>query len=205
MYQIKCTYEGLAPMLQDRFFNPEEAEIGQAKLKGGKDKKKEVVLKLHRDKKGVFVPADVFRMMLIGNKARPGAAKILGSYVETKKATEYVNVCESFIWTKGIENPLKVYIKPIRKTMDEVDERSFPTKGGGRLTAMRPVISMPWTVTFIIEVTDDHLVESKVREFYEVAGFRCGIGAHGPTFGRCRIIEWEVLSEPEKKSKRKKK
>lgn len=206
MYQIRCTLTGLIPMLQDRFFNPEETEKGQAKLKGRKDKRKEVELKLHRDKKGVFVPTDAIRMMLIGNRHRKGAAMILGSYIEKKKGTEYTVICKSFIWVVGIDDPLKVYIKPIRKTMDDELEKSFINAAKSRSISIRPLINLPWSLTFIIQVTNDNIAESKVREFFDTAGFCCGVGAYGPDFGRFMIDEdgWEVLSETEKKSKRKK-
>jgi hypothetical protein len=197
MYEISATFKGLVPMMMDRFHNPEELEAG-AKKKSKKANPKDVELKLHRDKKGVYVPADNIRMMLIGNQMRPGAAKILGSYIEKSKGTEYVQMCKSSIWILGPADPLKVYINPSRLTYDEVDERSFPTKTGqsvARKITRRPLLTLPWSLSFIIQVTDDQIHESKVRDLFDVAGLRCGVCAYGPTFGRCVIVEWKVLPE----------
>lgn len=192
MYEIKCTLEGIVPMMHDRFHTAAQVSGGKKKTKAASDQKKEIELKLHRDKKGVFVPADNIRMMLIGNKHRPGAAKIVGSYIETKRGTEYLQACKSCVWIIGPDDPLKVYVKPNRKTMDDYDERSFINAAGSRSITMRPILTLPWSLTFTVQVTDDNLAESKVREFYEVAGLRCGVGAYGPTFGRCKITKWEV-------------
>lgn len=96
MYLVQTTLTGLVPMMHDRFFNPEELEIPRKKSKDSW--RKELPYKLWRDKKGVYVPVDNIRMMLIGNKHRPGAAKILGSYIETKKATDIqAFACSSLI------------------------------------------------------------------------------------------------------------
>lgn len=198
MYEINCTFTGLVPMMQDRFFNPKETDAGRGVKKGGKQWEKELELKLHKDKKGVYVPADNIRMMLIGNRFRPGAAKILGSYIEKGKATQYLSLCKSCIWVLGTEDLLKVYIEPRRKTYDDYDERSFINATGSRSLTRRPLITLPWSLTFIIQVTDDNIHESKVKEFFEVAGLRCGVCAYGPTFGRCIITEWEVVEKKDK-------
>jgi len=194
MYTIKATFTGLVPMMMDRFFNPEELVEGTQK-KGKKQADKEVVLKLHRDKKGVLVPADNIRMMLIGNKLRPGAAKILGSWSEKNKGTEYLQMCKSSIWVIGPKDPLKVYLEPMRKTYDDIDERSFINSKGSRSITKRPILKLPWSLTFFIQVTDNNIHESKVREFFDVAGLQCGCCAYGPTFGRCHITHWEVVKE----------
>ncbi len=197
MYTINAKYEGLVPMMHDRFFNPEETDRGRGKKRSAETWKQELPLKLHMDKKGVFLPSDNIRMMLIGNSYRPGAAAILGSYIETKKKTEYVSLCEGCIWVIGPDDPLKVYVKREGKIIqwdpDDYDERSFPAKGGGRKLTRRPIIRLPWNLTFWVQVTDDRIDANKVREFFDVAGLRCGAGAYGPTFGRCEITEWKPL------------
>jgi len=136
-------------------------------------------------------------MMLIGNQVRPGAAKILGSYIEKQKGTEYEQMCKSSIWIIGPKDPLKIYIDPARKTFDDIDERPFLTKAGknnvSRKITRRPLIKTPWTLSFTIQVTDDQIDESKVRELMDVAGLRCGCCAYGPTFGRCIVSEWTIV------------
>lgn len=200
MYEILAQYKGLVPMMHDRFYDPAALENPVAKKKKkptAADINKECELKLHKDKKGVCVPADNIRMMLIGNQMRTGAAKILGSYVEKNKGTEYLQMCKSSIWVLGPKDPLKVYINPGRKTFDDIDERAFPTlkgKGGcSRKITRRPVINLPWSLEFIIQVTEDSIGEGKVRELFDIAGLRCGCCAYGPTFGRCIIEKWEIV------------
>lgn len=195
MYTIAATYKGLAPMMHDRFFNPEETDRGRAKKRAATTWRDELPLKLHADANGVFLPADNIRMMLIGNQYRPGAAAILGAFIESKKKTEYLSMCKGCIWVLGRLDPLKVYLRNendqiIQWNPDDYDERSFPAKGGGRKLTRRPIIRLPWYLPFLIQVTDDRIDPNKVRELFDVAGFRCGAGAYGPTFGRCLIVEW---------------
>ena len=172
-------------------FNP--AILDMPKKKKSKDDwKKELPLKIWQDSKGVYVPTDNIRMMLIGNKHRIGAAKILGSYIETKKGTEYLNFCKSCLWVVGTTDPQKVYIMPKRKTFDDYDERSFINANGSRSLTRRPIFKTPWSFEFIVQVTDDNYSPEKVKEFFDVAGLRCGLGAYGPTFGRFLVKEWEL-------------
>ncbi len=191
MYRILGRYKGLVDMMQHRFADPAQTEKPTKKEAKGRSEKK-ILECLHRDKKGVYVPADNIRMMLIGNKLRMGAAKIQGSYIEKGKGTEYRNMVQSCVWVLARDGGQKVYLEPKRKTYDAVDERSFINSAGSRSMAYRPILTLPWSLSFTIQVTDDNIDESKIRQFFDVAGVRCGCCAYGPKFGRCMIDEWTV-------------
>lgn len=195
MYEIRAQYQGLVPIMFNRYFEPEATEPGQSKRKAKEDLELDIPKKMFIDKKGVYIPADSIRMMLIGNQVRPGAAKILGSYIEKNKGTEYTELCRSCIWVLGIKDPLKCWFEPPRKTHDDVDVRSFVTRQGkslARKVTRRPILSLPWSVDFIVQVTDDQITAAKVKQFFDVAGLRCGMGTYGPTFGRCIVSQWET-------------
>jgi hypothetical protein len=186
--------------MQDRYYNPEEAEQGTKKKSRGVWKK-ELTKKLYVDKGGVYFPVDNIRMMLIGNKFRPGAAKVLGSYIEKNKATEYLSFCKGCVWIRGIKHARKVYLEPVRKTYDDYDERSFVGATKARGLTRRPLFCTPWSLTFMIEVTSDLFDQSKIRELFDVAGLRCGLGAYGPTFGRFQVTGWELVEATAKDSR----
>jgi len=192
MYEVNAQYKGLVPVMFDRFFNIEDTQ-GRAKKKS-KDSWKDILpLKMYIDKKGVYVPTDNIRMMLIGNKHRKGAAKILGSFVEKGKGVEYMEFCKSCVWVLGEQDPQKAYFGPARETYDDYDERSFINAMGSRSLTRRPILTTPWTVSFRVQVTDDQMHESKLREMFVIAGLRCGLGAYGPTFGRCELLQWKPI------------
>ena len=184
MYEVKCKIEGIVPIMFSRF--PLPAGPGVTKKK----KKQTVEEKYWLDSKGVYIPTDNLRMLLIGNRFRPGAAKIYGTEYESKKGTKYLNFAKACIWVVGDNN--KVYFKPTRKKHDDVDIRSFINATGGRDTTERPILTTPWSLDFTIQITDDGVPEEIVHEFYNVAGMRCGLGVYGPTFGRFVIKEWKV-------------
>jgi len=186
MIKVKCTIEGIVPAMHHKYPAPKKA--------GDKTRRSEPTVdeKCYMDKEGVYLPADNLRMMLIGNRFRSGAAKILGSDIESKAGKKYTEFCKSCVWVVGPKNPLKVYYEPKRKKYDDTDVRSFITSQGGRDVTERPLINLPWSLTFFVHITEDGPLADKVKSFFEVAGTRCGAGAYGPTFGRFIVKKWEV-------------
>lgn len=184
MYQIKCTIEGIVPIMFSRF--PFSTKPGDTK----KQKKQTIEEKMWIDKKGVYIPTDNLRMILIGNRFRTGAAKIYGTHYESGKGTKYLDFCKACVWVIGDNN--KVYFSPKKTKHDDVDIRSFINATGSRSTTERPVLNTPWSLTFDIQVTDDSIPENIIHEFYNVAGMRCGLGVYGPTFGRFVVKEWKI-------------
>lgn len=191
MYEVKCTIAGVesldgdgVPIMFSRF--PLPAKPGDTKKK----QKQTIEEKMWLDKKGVYIPTDNLRMLLIGNRYRPGASKIYGSEYESQKGTKYLNFCKACVWVIGDNG--KVYFKPKRTKHDDVDIRSFINATGSRATCERPILNTPWSLDFTIQVTDDGVPEHIVHEFYNVAGMRCGLGVYGPTFGRFVVREWKA-------------
>lgn len=184
MYEVECTIDGVVPIMFSRFPLPDKP--GDTKKK----KKQTIEEKMWIDEKGVYIPTDNLRMMLIGNTFRTGAAKIYGTEVESKKGTKYLNFCKACVWVVGDNG--KVYFKKKRTKHDDVDIRSFVNATRSRATTERPILNTPWSLTFKIQVTDDSIPEETIKAFYEVAGMRCGLGVYGPTFGRFVISEWKA-------------
>jgi hypothetical protein len=192
MYRVETKIEGIVPVMFDRFFNADELDTA-TKKKAKLTWKDELPRKCYIDEKGIYVPVDNVRMMLIGNRFRTGAAKILGSEIEKNKGKPYLNFCKACVWVVGPKDPLKVYFEPKRKSYDDFDERSFINAAGSRGISRRPLILTPWSLSFFVDVTDDIFDHSKIKQFFEVAGMRCGLGAYGPVFGRFLVKEWEVI------------
>ena len=185
MYQVLCTIEGVAPIMFCRF--PLPAKPGDTK----KQKTQSIAEKMWIDKKGVYIPTDNLRMILIGNTFRTGAAKIYGTHIESGKGTKYLDFCKACVYVVGDNG--KVYFKPKRTKEDDIDIRSFVNSKASRATTERPVLNTPWSLTFTVQVTDDTVPEDIVRRFYETGGMRCGLGVYGPTFGRYIVKEWKTM------------
>ncbi len=192
MYEAKCTIEGIVPIMFSRF--PLPTKPGDTKKQ---QKKQTIAEKMWIDKKstgkwsgGVYIPTDNLRMLLIGNRFRPGASKIYGSEYESKKGTKYLNFCKACVWVIGDNG--KVYFKKKRTTWDDIDIRSFINASGSRSTCERPVLLTPWSLDFTVQVTDDSVSEDIIHCMYDVAGMRCGLGVYGPTFGRFIVKEWKA-------------
>jgi len=193
MYQINATIKGMVPSMHDRY-PIEQMKPGKrtTKKKSAQDLEKEVARKCYIDNEGLYIPADNLRMMLIGNTFRKGAAEILGSYIESKKGTEYKNFAKACIWVLGPNSDSeKVHYLPLRKNYD-VYKNTFVTSNKKRDVCHRPIVTIPWKLTFVVHVYDDNFESGKVKELFEVGGLRCGIGAYGPKFGRFTVDKWEV-------------
>lgn len=203
MYQIECTYQGIVKGMHDRFLTSQDQQEGK------KTPETKIEDKFYQDDNGLYLPADNIRMMLIGNQMRRGAALILGSDIESKKGEFYTSFCKGCIWVAGEDGSDKIYYAPLRKwdkkDKEQIDIRSFPFGTGktkGRRLITRPLILLPWSLSFVISVTDDNFPEEKVRKLFNVAGLRCGAGAYGPNFGRCIIPDdsWKVIPNKKKKA-----
>ena len=194
MYKIRVKIEGLAPIMFHKFPmpDPDTGKLPPSNKKGKGDREAIIKGMMHMDKKGVFMPADNFRMILIGNKHRKGAASIYGNEIEKRKGPEYESKCEGYVWAISLDGSNKIYIEPHKDTWDETDIRSFITSTGGRDYTERPIINPPWSFEFYLHVTDEKFEASVIKELYELGGLRCGLGAYGPTFGRYEVTVWEV-------------
>ena len=192
MYVMECKFKGLVHCMINRYPMPEKQ--GERKKK----RKLELKDKVYLDKKGMYIPADNIRMMLIGNQFRKGAAEILGKYIESKRGAEYRTFCQSCVWVVGKEDPEKVYFEPKRKIWDATDVRSFVTANKNRDIVERPLVCTPWSLAFLIHVVDDNFPPEKIKELFEVAGLRCGVGVYGPKFGRCLVDYCKVVESKKK-------
>lgn len=208
MYEIRCTIEGLVESLYNR--PPIDIPGGRPPKNRQTNRAELLKEKVYVDKKGLYMPADNIEMMLVGSTARQGAAKILGSYIETNKGTEYTNFCKGCIWITSPDGSKKLYWQPNRKTWDGTDIRSFPDKNQQRHTAERPMIKLPWKLTFIVHVTEDTWSPDMIKKFFDVAGMRVGLGSYGPKFGRFLVVEFvdirdrrDYAKQTGKKSKKK--
>jgi len=191
MYEVNVKIKGLVSVLMNKYIMPKRQGAPSGAYKGFDDVQLELAKIAHMDEKGLYAPTDSIRMMLIGNQLKTGAAKILGSRIEKGKGANYTDACEAGVWVIGPEDPEKVYYKPQRKIWDDVDIRSFITSTKARDVKSRPMIKPPWTLEFNVLVTADELKPGKVKELFEVAGLRCGIGSYGPTFGRFQVVRWK--------------
>jgi len=183
--RVRCTVSGLKPFLQNRFIIPKE---GDKPTKVREDVPLEQMM--YCDENGIYFPTDNFRMMILGNQKRPGAAQIYGSYiVGGKKGKEYRTLAKACLWVRGLSGEDNIYVAPPRKTYDAFDERSYVMKTG-RKVIRRPMVNLPWSFTFRLHIFGKSLTEPLVRAFYDVAGIHCGIGDYGPEFGAFKIADW---------------
>lgn len=195
MKTFEVTIEGIVPIMFNRFQPP--LKPGDTEKKTKQTLRQKIWID---NKKGVYIPTDNLRMILIGNQFRTGAAKIYGSEYQSKKGKKFVDFCTACVWVVGEGKKLdRVYFKPKRTKWDDTDIRSFViSKKDGRSTTERPILTVPWSLTFTVSITDDSVSSDLVHKMYEVGGLRCGLGVYGPTFGRFTVKKWEEIKGKKK-------
>jgi len=73
-----------------------------------------------------------------------------------------------------------------------IDTRmAFPSKTA-RVMAIRPVLSLPWSLEFDVSINPtEFITEERIIDWFMRGGFQVGFGANRPLFGR---FDTEVLS-----------
>lgn len=182
-YKVKIT--GLTPYMQHRM-DDQKLEAWE-KLRGPIHERPEVSQEdavraeyhCYRNKEGkCFIPADQIRGALIG------AGSYLKAKVGGRSKSMKVIVAATFVATPDqIELP----------DYDAVDKRSaVNNKVKARIIVIRPKWTQ-WSAEFELQVFEDSISESQIKELFQYAGNYVGIGSYRPTnngmFGRFELTE----------------
>jgi hypothetical protein len=171
---IKVTIEGTAPLLMHRYFNADEPESKGRKKTGTIDWKAEGEKAAYRDEGGNLVqPAEHIESAMVKaatNFTIPG--KRNKTYKDLFKAAVFV----------------KPFMIPHEINEYEIDERRAVVQRNAVLR-YRPRLDK-WRLSFEIEVLDEQLDKSVVRDVLDQAGSFVGIGDYRPKFGRFKVVSW---------------
>lgn len=171
MYRVAVEIEGITPLLQNKYIEPQE--IPQKKGEAH-DSPELVPYKLHKNDKGeIVVPSEsIMRAM----ETVAGEFKVEGM----KKAT-YKNLLPGniYIEPEGIKIEPQSYVIDKRPVVNPVTR--------GRIMRYRPKFEKGWRLAFIIHVFDDRIKKEVLKHILEEAGRRVGIG-DGRRIGMGRFI-----------------
>jgi len=57
---------------------------------------------------------------------------------------------------------------------------------------VRPVISLPWQITFTIDfLANEYITEKTLRQYFEKGGIFIGLGTYRPVYGKFSVTQWE--------------
>ncbi len=189
MYLVDCEIEGLAPLLQHRFATPELADLTQGgrRVTGAVDYTEEWREYLYRTPEGkIGQPAIHIEQAMI--KAA-GSFRITGrrgvTYRDLFKASVFVTpellshgvTCPETLTTNP-EEPVYLDMRPV------VIQKA-------RVVRIRPALKKGWRLQFTIEVVDEQIPATILKDVIELAGKTGGIGDYRPRFGRFMVTSFQ--------------
>jgi hypothetical protein len=197
LQRIQVKIEGKTPMLQNRM-TEDQLEQLRTKVKPAKAKgnpatpRPQAAAQVYTMKDGTpYVPTENLMSCLI---AAGVFIRLDGKrQMSTGKATVVPGLFE-------IEDA----VLPIEGDPWEPDVRQGRNPNGGEAVCIvRPRFDR-WALSFTIEVDLDEIDESKIRDLFDKAGSRVGLGDFRParkgTFGKFRVVTWERLERSDQKA-----
>lgn len=173
MVKIEVKVKGVAPLLMNKFNPPTEVESKRGKkvyVAEDEAKRKE-----YRNEDGkLYLPNTHFKASMVKASAD---FKMTGR----KTYKDYVKA-GVFVETEQIVLDQQEYIihaEPV------VIQRS-------RVMSWRPKFK-EWSCSFVIEIVDEMINQSTLREILSMAGKYKGVGDYRPEYGRFTIADWKVV------------
>lgn len=185
MYQIKVTYEGIAPILFNRFTEEQKEALETRRTGGTRTKKgseKEALGKVYRNSKGLYCPAANIKKSFLNGITKGNIKEGRGSARPYLEATVFVQPTEVPFGVKEAD------------FIHEVTGR-IPPKTGARVVIRRPGLKEGWRLSFTLMVVDDRRSDESIKRGCEEAGLLVGLCDGRPEYGRFIVKEWEVIKK----------
>lgn len=175
MVRIQVKVIGKAPLLMNKF-----VEVPATDSKRGKKvyvPEEEAEKKTYRTEKGkLFLPGKHFKASMV-KAATDFKMKGHKSYKDYVKSGVFVETEEIILDQQDYE----IHAEPV------VIQRA-------RVMSWRPKFK-EWSCTFIIEIGDDMIDPTTLKEILEAAGKWKGVGDYRPEYGRFDIKEFKKIKE----------
>lgn len=179
MQTVTVEIEGIAPIIFNRFFDPESLDAQGKRKKTKKEYADEVPLKAYRDKwpnGNLGLPAmNIKKCMIEG--CRSATIKI-----GRKSAMPYMRATVFF-------EPDFILFSPKIKKYDGVHECTGrrPPKIGGMVIVKRPFLNAGWKMQFNLHFYDERISLDIGKDSLVEGGLMCAIGDHRPEYGRFKV------------------
>lgn len=173
MVKIEVKVEGIAPLLMNKFSEPIQGESKRGKkvyVPEEEAKKKE-----YRNKKGeLYLPNTHFKASMVKASAD---FKMTGRKTYKDYVRAGVFVLEEEIILDQQE--YVIHTEPV------VIQHS-------RVMSWRPKFK-EWSCSFTIDIVDEMVNQSTLKEILETAGKYKGVGDYRPEYGRFKIKIWKII------------
>lgn len=181
MLIYNCKIQFIADYLQAKFSQESKDQVSVSVKKSGAEepiKMNDPKTFLHKDKKGIFIPADQIE----------GALMNSGKDFKVKaRRTSY----KEFVRAKIFIEPQRIYLN--KQTHIEDLPSYVKRKDGSRVPLCHPVVcKKDEKVEFQLTCNDEIGIDKEtLKALLENAGISYGIGARHPRWGRFKVLEFK--------------
>jgi len=176
--EYKVTIEGTAPLLMHKFVGQSQLEGAKKSSQRGKkvyDPKEEAEKGAYRTDDGkLFLPSSHFKAAMVkaGVDFKMSGKKTYKEFIKSG-----------------------IFIEPTEIILDQQEYEIFESPvviNRARVMSWRPQFKV-WSCTFNIEIIDDFLNPTIVKEILETAGRFKGVGDYRPEFGRFKVVGFDKI------------
>lgn len=196
MLRVKIKIEGASPMLQNAM-TPEVLQSlwtpdKKAKTAGRPLPREHANSRVYKDAQGrPYVPGVNLMACLIA------AGVFLRADGKRQFSTAKSSILPGLITLE--ESDIMLLDREGKPAAWEVDMRRGVNPNGNEAVAVvRPRFD-EWTMTFHLNIVDEQVPESKIRDLVDIAGRSIGLGDFRParkgTFGRFKVVTWKRVAE----------
>jgi len=173
MVKVKVSVEGIAPLLMNKFTETKSTESKRGKKVYNPEEEAEKKTYRTEDKR-LYLPSTHFKASMV--KAATDF-KMSGkkSYKDYIKSGVFIEETEIVLDPQKYE----IFACPV------VIQRA-------RVMSWRPMFKK-WTCSFTIEIADDMINPTTLKEILEMAGKYKGVGDFRPEHGRFQVVKFNVL------------
>ena len=102
------------------------------------------------------------------------------------------DLVQAAVMCNEINSPILVHGKAVKKWEYEDRQRVVVMRAG--ITRTRPAFFKGWEAEFnLISLVPELITPDFLRKLVDNAGLLIGLGDYRPTYGRFRVVHWEVL------------
>lgn len=185
MKKVLVEIEGIAPVIFNRFFDPDALDQEGKRKKTKKEYADEVPLKVYRDKwpnGNLGLPAMNLKKCILEG------CKSAGIKLGRKSAMPYMRATVFF------ESDFVLFNSKIKK-YDGVHECTGrrPPRTGAMVNIKRPYLNTGWKMQFVLLFYDERISLDIGKDSLTEGGLMCALGDHRPEYGRFQVNKFEEI------------
>lgn len=185
LFAVKMRIQGRQDILFHRW-NDEEVQAKAAARKGSEEKKRDnLEAYVYRNDEGFICIPSRYLVRAVVEAGR--------NYQDPRSKRRMAkDLVQAAVMADEILSPILIKGEPVKQW--EYDDRQRVCIMRSAITRTRPAFKKGWQADFtLISLVPDLVTPEFLRKLVDCAGLLGGLGDFRPTYGRFRVVHWEVV------------